>query len=78
VVDIHQYEQRYTRGERLVQTAAISARNKDLIFRYRDACLLHGVCGTVRLTRVFDVLTRTAIMIGKDFDAVSVVTSSTS
>lgn len=71
MVDIHNYERQYIDGERRLRASAISDRNKELILRYRDACLLHGVCAKVRLIRTFDVLGRCAVLLGKDYDAVT-------
>jgi site-specific recombinase XerD len=48
--------------------APISEHNKEPIIGYRDACLLHQVCGTVRLIRAFFVLRHTALLLAKDFD----------
>jgi integrase/recombinase XerD len=71
MVDIHHYDEQYATGEQHVHDATISQRNKDLILGYRDACLLHGVCGKVRLVRVFDVLVRCAKLLGKDYDTIT-------
>ena len=71
MVDIHNYDGQYDAWERYVRESAISQRNKDLIFAYRDACVLHGVCGKVRLIRAFQILGRAAGILGKDFDAVN-------
>lgn len=71
MVDIHNYEQQYRVWEAHVQKSTISERNKALIFGYRDACLLHDVCGKVRLIRAYQVLVRCAALLDKDFDTVT-------
>src|SRR5262249_31997322 len=70
MVDIHNYDQQYRSWEARVRNAAISERNRELIFAYRDACLLHRVCGKVRLIRAFQILVRCAELLGQDFDTV--------
>jgi len=71
MVDIHNFDYQYRIAERQVLASNISARNKNLIVGYRDACTLHGVCGKVRLIRVFHVLPRCAAILGKDFETVT-------
>jgi hypothetical protein len=71
MVDIHNYEQQYIAGEHRLRQSSISERNKELILGYRDACLLHSVCGKPRLIRTFDVLGRCAKIIDKDYDTVT-------
>jgi len=71
MVDIHNYDGQYQANERRVQNAPMSQHNKDLILGYRDACLLHGVCGKVRLVRVLDVLGRCAVILQKDYDTLT-------
>src|SRR5581483_3326739 len=68
-LDIHHYDDKYERAMLLVASSAISQRNKDLIFAYRDACFLHQTCGKVRLLRALPVLVLFAQALGKDFDA---------
>ncbi len=70
-LDIHNYEKQYTDNERLIHTSAISEKNKALIFGYRDACLLKGTCGKVRLTRIMNGLLLLARQVGKDFDKIT-------
>jgi integrase len=67
-LDIHRYEQKWTYAERQIRTSDISQRNKDLILTYRDACLVKGVCGRVRLLRVQGCLLLYARLLQKDFD----------
>src|SRR5262245_32002821 len=67
-IDIHRYERKFTYAENQVRRSALSERNKELIFGYRDACLLKNVCGKVRLMRVMNALTVMGTMLGKDFD----------
>ena len=71
MVDIHNYDKQYENWERYVRESSISERNKELIFEYRNACLLRGVCGKVRLIRAFQILLRTAVLLDKDFDTVA-------
>lgn len=68
VVDIHEFEKQYAQAEARVRASAISDRNKQLILRYRDACLLRQVCGQVRLIRVFIILVQVGLVLKKDFD----------
>lgn len=67
-LDIHHYGAKYERSLALVRASDLSARNKELILRYHDACLLQQTCGRVRLIRVLGVLLRHARALGKDFD----------
>lgn len=67
-VDIHDYQHKFLMAERAVHKSTLSARNKQLILRYRDVCLRQGLCGKVRLIRVMGALTLFGRMIGKDFD----------
>jgi len=67
-LDIHNYDKKFMQTEAQVRTGAISERNKELIFRYRDACLLAETCGRVRLIRVMGVLLLFGQLVGKDFD----------
>jgi integrase/recombinase XerD len=70
-LDIHNYEAKYAQAERQVAESEISARNKELILGYRDACLLHQTCRKVRLIRVLGALLLFARQFNKDFDQVS-------
>lgn len=67
-IDIHNYALMYQRAENCVRISTISDRNKQLIFSYRDACLLQQTCGKVRLIRALGALTLFAIIMAKDFD----------
>jgi integrase/recombinase XerD len=67
-LDIHNYPRMYAQAEALIERSTISARNKDFIARYRDACLLQQTCGKVRLIRVMGVLLLAANALAKDFD----------
>lgn len=71
MVDIHNYRLKYEQTEEQVRTSEISARNKDLIFRYRDACLLLNTCGRTRLIRVMGALLLFARLLKQDFDTVA-------
>src|SRR6185369_10219962 len=70
-LDIHNYPRMFAHAETQVQESTISQRNKELIFGYRDACLLRQTCGRVRLIRVMGVLLLFARSLGKDFDQAS-------
>jgi len=70
-IDIHNYDVMYRRAEACVQRSAIAERNKQLIFAYRDACLLAQTCGKVRLIRAMGALTLFATIIGKEFPEAS-------
>lgn len=67
-LDIHNYELKFAQAEAQVQQSDLSQRNKDLILGYRDACLLKGTCGKVRLIRIMGVLVSYARLLPKDFD----------
>jgi integrase/recombinase XerD len=67
-LDIHNYDAKTIGAEKLVQQSDISARNKELILGYREACLLKGTCGRVRLIRVLGVLLLYARLLKKDAD----------
>jgi len=67
-IDIHRYERKLQYAEAQVRRSTLSARNKELIFAYRDACLLKNVCGRVRLIRVMGALTVMGRVLDKDFD----------
>ena len=67
-LDIHNYKEKYVGAERYVLNSTISQHNKELILKYRDACLLQQVCGKVRLIRVLQVLVLLAEILQKDFD----------
>jgi integrase/recombinase XerD len=68
MLDIHNYEEKYAGAQRQVTNSTLSERNKQLIFGYRDACLIRNVCGKVRLIRVLGVLTLFGRLQPKDFD----------
>lgn len=68
VIDIHQFDEQFAAATAHVEASTISARNKQLIRSYCDACLLRQVCGKVRLIRVMVVMTILAQRLGKDFD----------
>src|SRR6266498_2715160 len=67
-LDIHDYQRMYAGAAALVQASEISARNKELILKYRDACLLQQTCGRTRLIRVMGVLLLAARALQKNFD----------
>src|SRR5206468_1172443 len=54
--------------ERQVTNSTLSARNKELLLAYRDACLIRNVCGRVRLIRTLSTLLRFGKLLDKDFD----------
>lgn len=70
-IDIHDYEVAYTRAVAAVERSNISQRNKDLIFGYRDACLVQQLCGKVRLIRAMGALALFASILQKDFDTIT-------
>lgn len=67
-LDIHNFAKQYELAEEHLRHSNISARNKELILAYRDACLLRQVCAKVRLLRALPVLKRCATILGKDYD----------
>lgn len=71
MVDIHNYALKYRQAEDQVRESELSARNKELIFAYRDACLLHNTCGKTRLIRVMGALLLFARILGQEFDTVT-------
>jgi integrase len=70
-LDIHSYETKYATIERLVRSSKLSDRNKDFVIGFRDACVLHQVCGKPRLIRAMGVLIQLGTMLRKDFDTVT-------
>jgi integrase len=70
-LDIHNYTLKFAQAEGQVRRSELSQHNKDLILAYRDACLLKGTCGKVRLIRVLGVLVLYARLIQKDFDTLT-------
>ena len=71
MVDIHQYELKYRQVEAQVRNSTISDRNKELIFAYRDTCLLQNTCKRVRLIRVMGSLVVFARLLDQDFDTLT-------
>jgi len=71
MLDLHNYDHLYALAEAQVRSSSLSDRNKEFIFRYRDACLLQQTCGKVRLIRVLGVLILFGKELGKDFDQVT-------
>jgi len=67
-LDIHSYPLKTRQAETQLHNANISERNKVLILGYRDACLIKGVCGSVRLIRVLGTLRLFAQLLQQDFD----------
>ena len=70
-VDIHDYDLKFAAAERQVRDCELSQRNKALILGYRDACILKGTCGRVRLIRILGVLVLFARLVKKDFDTLT-------
>src|SRR5437870_425268 len=66
--DIHNYDLKYQQTEHQVHSSEISDRNKALILGYRDACVLHNVCGKPRLIRIMGALLLFARLANKSFD----------
>lgn len=71
MIDIHNYQRMFAQAEAQIQQSDISSRNKELIFAFRDACLLRQTCGKVRLIRVMGVLLLFARSLREDFDQAS-------
>lgn len=69
--DIHSYDTKYEYAQRQITKSALSERNKQLVFGYRDACLVKNVAGRVRLIRVLGVLLLFGRLFNKDFDQVT-------
>jgi integrase/ribosomal protein L40E len=67
-LDIHNYTLKFAQAEAQVRQSDLSQRNKDLILGYRDACLLKGTCGRVRLIRIMGVLILHGRSLRKNFD----------
>lgn len=65
--DIHNYKRQLTTAERVVQNSTLSLRNKEIIFQFRDFCLLKGY-STSRILKYFEILQIFAKQIGKDLD----------
>jgi integrase len=58
----------YAGAAALIEQSEITPRNKELIFAYRDACLLQQTCGRTRLIRIMGVLLLAARTLKRDFD----------
>ena len=67
-LDIHDFDRQYASVEKRVRASSVSARDKDLIFAYRDACVLHQTCEKVRLLKIMGELLCAAQALPKDFD----------
>jgi integrase/recombinase XerD len=67
-LDIHGFDRQYVTMEKRVREAPISDRNRELIFGYRDACILHQTCEKVRLMKIMGELLFEAHQLSKDFD----------
>lgn len=70
-LDIHSFDRQYASMEERIRTSSISARNKELIFAYRDACILHQTCEKVRLFKIMGELFFEARQLQKDFDTLT-------
>jgi integrase/ribosomal protein L40E len=67
-IDIHNFDRQLELAKRNLAASSVSARNKELITRFAETCLLRQVCGKVRLVRAIGALTLLATQLGKDFD----------
>jgi integrase/recombinase XerD len=67
-LDIHNFEKQYQQAQAHFMRSALSDHNKELVLRFRDACLLQQVCGKVRLIRTFYVLEHCGTLLAKEFD----------
>src|SRR5947207_2212672 len=67
-LDIHHFDHQFDAALRHLRQSPTSDRNKQLIERFCDACLLRQVCGKVRLIRAIGALGLLARDVGKDFD----------
>src|SRR5438477_975184 len=70
-LDIHQFDKQYEAANQRLTASTISDRNKQLILRFADVCLLRQVCGKVRLIRALGALDLLARDLAKDFDQAS-------
>lgn len=70
-LDIHSYELKTRQAREQLRRSSLSDHNKDLILRYCDACLVKGVCGTVRLIRVIGTLRLFGQLLQRDFDTLN-------
>src|SRR3989344_8282122 len=66
-MDIHQYEKKFQRAINGIEKASISEKNKTLLLRYKDDCLLENNT-KASLERVLYILKQMAELLDKDFD----------
>ncbi len=66
-IDIYGYNTLLDQGVRRIANADTSERNKELILKFKDYCLLQRM-SKGRIIRYLNVLKHTSIALGKDFD----------
>ena len=66
--DIHDFDDEYDRSIKRLDRPGLSPHNKELILHFRDACLLHQVCGKPRAMRIISALDTMGRKASKDFD----------
>ena len=66
--DIHDFEGQFARAWRNMERSTLTARNKELIRAYCDACTIRHVCGRVWLGRALIMLNTLGRQLGKDYD----------
>ena len=69
-MNIHNYDQRYETARRYVEKSALSAKNKDFIFRFVDSMILNNI-SKPRLMKYLGTLKIVAEKFAKDFDTVT-------
>jgi len=65
--DIHNYERQLKSAERIVNESNLRQKNKEVIFQFRDFCILKGY-SVPRILKYFEILRVFAKQINKDFD----------
>ena len=66
-LDIHNYEKKFERAINAVHESKLTDRNKKLLLRFKDDCLLENIT-KARLQRVLYILKQMGELLDKDFD----------
>ncbi|MFH0752442.1 MAG: site-specific integrase [archaeon] len=67
-IDIHDFRKRLDSERRLLQEAKISERNRELILRFLDDCILTSSIGLARQSKMLYEMRMIASKLGKDFE----------
>ena len=69
-LDPHNYEKRLNSIIKAIEKSDLSDRNKELIFRFRDSCIMDGL-SKPRIEKLMEILKSTAFIFDKDFDTIN-------